>query len=100
MRWSGVVETLKFTVAKTAKWLLTASGLERGPRIIASVKSLNNTADVWCLTVPGEESFSLANGAIVHNCADAFGLMAICYEEPSRKKAFARKIEYPNYGTA
>lgn len=34
------------------------------------------------------------------HCADAFGLMAVCYEEPSRTKAFSRKIEYPNYGTA
>jgi phage terminase large subunit len=32
------------------------------------------------------------------HCADAFGLMAICYEEPSRKKAFSRKIEYPKTG--
>jgi phage terminase large subunit len=32
------------------------------------------------------------------HCADAFGLMAICYEEPSRKKAFSRKIEYPALG--
>jgi hypothetical protein len=28
--------------------------------------------DVWCLTVPEVEHFSLANGAVVHNCADAF----------------------------
>lgn len=32
------------------------------------------------------------------HCADAFGLMAICYEEPSRKQAFSRKIEYPRLG--
>jgi phage terminase large subunit len=29
------------------------------------------------------------------HAADAFGLMAICYEEPSRTSAFSRKIEYP-----
>jgi phage terminase large subunit len=34
------------------------------------------------------------------HAADAFGLMAICYEEPSRTKAFARKIEYPQMGLA
>ncbi len=34
------------------------------------------------------------------HCADAFGLMAVCYEEPSRAKAFSRKIEYPKYGIA
>jgi phage terminase large subunit len=30
--------------------------------------------------------------------ADAFGLMAIAYEEPSRSGAFHRKIEYPKLG--
>lgn len=34
------------------------------------------------------------------HAADAFGLMAICYEEPSRKKAFSRKLEYSNLGVA
>jgi phage terminase large subunit len=34
------------------------------------------------------------------HAADAFGLMAICYEEPSRKRAFNRKIEYPKLGVA
>lgn len=32
--------------------------------------------------------------------ADAFGLMAICYEEPSRAKAFSRTINYPKTGVA
>ena len=71
-----------------------------GPRTIETVRKLNESADVWCLTVPDGEEFSLANGAIVHNCADAFGLMAVCYEEPSRTKAFARKIIYPDLGVA
>ncbi len=34
------------------------------------------------------------------HAADAFGLMAICYEEPSRKRAFNREIEYPKVGVA
>ncbi len=34
------------------------------------------------------------------HAADAFGLMAVCYEEPSRKKAFNRTLEYPKYGLA
>lgn len=34
------------------------------------------------------------------HCADAFGLMAICYEEPSRQKAFGRKLEYRSLATA
>lgn len=32
--------------------------------------------------------------------ADAFGLMAICYEEPSRTRAFSRRINYPSLGVA
>ncbi len=34
------------------------------------------------------------------HAADAFGLMAVCYEEPSRTKAFSRKIIYPQSGVA
>lgn len=34
------------------------------------------------------------------HAADAFGLMAVCYEEPSRQKQFSRRIEYPNLGVA
>ena len=44
--------------------------------IIESVKKLQETADVWCLTVPEAGHFSLANGAIVHNC-DAFRYCAM-----------------------
>jgi phage terminase large subunit len=32
------------------------------------------------------------------HAADAFGLMAIAYEEPSRLTRFNRKIEYPQLG--
>jgi phage terminase large subunit len=28
------------------------------------------------------------------HAADAFGLMAVCYEEPSRSAGFCRKLEY------
>lgn len=34
------------------------------------------------------------------HAADAFGLMAISWEEPSRARAFGRKIEYPARGIA
>ena len=34
------------------------------------------------------------------HAADAFGLMAIAYEEPSRKKAFSRQLIYPKFGGA
>ena len=32
------------------------------------------------------------------HAADAFGLMAIAYEEPSRMANFHRKLVYPNLG--
>jgi hypothetical protein len=43
------------------------------PLIIESIRHFpaTETEDVWCLTVPGIEHFSLENGAIVHNCASA-----------------------------
>jgi phage terminase large subunit len=34
------------------------------------------------------------------HAADAFGLMAICYEEPSRSSGFGRKLVYPKLGVA
>lgn len=34
------------------------------------------------------------------HCADAFGLMAICYEEPGRAANFNRAIQYSNQGYA
>jgi len=33
------------------------------------------------------------------HAADAFGLMAISYEEPSKTSNFNRKIEYPSKGS-
>jgi phage terminase large subunit len=32
------------------------------------------------------------------HAADAFGLMAVAYEEPSRLRAFNRPLKYPNFG--
>ena len=34
------------------------------------------------------------------HAADAFGLMAICYEEPSHVAGFGRKLNYPKLGIA
>ncbi len=34
------------------------------------------------------------------HAADAFGLMAICYEEPARSAGFGRSIQYANMGVA
>ncbi|MBK8189070.1 MAG: hypothetical protein IPK79_01290 [Vampirovibrionales bacterium] len=61
----GKAGTAKNTVAKHAR----ALRIER-------VRTLSETSDVWCLTVPDVGQFALANGAIVHNC-DAFRIGAM-----------------------
>lgn len=52
---------------------------------IEEIKNLSTKEDVWCLTVPNYGHFSLLNGAIVHNCADAFGYFALNFRELSKK---------------
>jgi hypothetical protein len=44
---------------------------------IESVENLSSREDVWDITVPGGEHFTLGNGAIVHNSADAFRTGAV-----------------------
>lgn len=51
------------------------------PLSIDAVRKLENKQDVWCLTVPDIEHFSLSNGAIVHNCSDAWRYMAIIWRD-------------------
>ena len=58
--WLGKMPILKNIVIQTVK-----------PLIIESVKHLHYEEDVWCMTVPNIEHFSLSNGAIVHNCSHA-----------------------------
>jgi hypothetical protein len=62
-----------------------SAALIQPPRlVIESVKRLNETADVWCMSVPSVEEFSLANGALVHNCshpADAMRMLAISWNK-------------------
>lgn len=68
------------TAAKRVRCKPTASGGSRtnGHVLIDYVKPLKERADVYDLTVPSEHCFSLANGAVVHNC-DGFGLMCVYY---------------------
>jgi hypothetical protein len=60
------------------------------PVHIVSVKTVEATEPVWCITVPGEEHFALASGAIVHNCSNvADGLRSVAIghrplKDPSR----------------
>ncbi len=69
------VETHKSTVPGSVKPTHTANVLK-----VESVEFLNERQDVYCMTVPDAGEFSLANGAVVHNC-DAFGLMCVAVEE-------------------
>jgi phage terminase large subunit len=64
------------------------------PLRIAGVRPLSEKADVWDLTVPGVECFSLANGAVVHNSADAFRYLA-CVVRTSKLQQEARKPKPP-----
>ena len=82
-------EIVKSIAAKSARLLHT----ERGARtllrlpVIESVKKLSNTQDVWCLTAPNAEEFSLSNGAVVHNCshpADAMRMLAIAWRHEAK----------------
>lgn len=56
-----------------------ASALRGVTTVMALV--LSGPADVYCATVPGPDSFCLANGAVVHNC------MYACFERPMQPKA-------------
>jgi hypothetical protein len=60
------------------------------------VRPLNETADVWDITVPDGHWFSLENGAVVHN-SDAAGLMAVVSEQPTHA---TQKINYPKVSYA
>lgn len=86
------VATRANTVLRLVKSRLTESAANQTNTLvfIESVKKLSETADVWDITVPDGHWFSLANGAVVHNC-DAFGLMCVAYEEPTVTKKLKRK---------
>jgi hypothetical protein len=90
--------------SRCAPWCERTDGPRSGaprfarPLRIASVIRLDERADVWDLTVPGVECFSLVNGAIVHNSADAFRYAAVVARltqqltrkpEPEAPKPFA-----------
>jgi hypothetical protein len=72
------VAALRSTARTTAK-----------PLRIESVSRLSEMEDVWCLTVPESESFSLSNGAIVHNCsnpADSFRYLSLAVNPASARR--------------
>ncbi len=83
---------LLVAIAGASSWLCSAledleSGVVRNaktPPIVQSVARLRKPEDVWCITVPGSEQFSLKNGAIVHNCADALRCLAMSIKTPEK----------------
>ena len=63
----------------TARFIVPSS-VSHG-RVVSGVNKLDETSDVWCLTVPSVGHFCLENGAIVHNSngADAFRTLAVMH---------------------
>jgi len=63
---------------------------------IESVVEQKETADVWCITVPGAHTYALANGAVVHNsghAADGFRLFATGYSQRARVESVTQTME-------
>jgi intein/homing endonuclease len=81
---SGKDQSALVSFADLTLWLSTAmEGIAKNTaasyvkvNIVQSVKETDTISDVWCLTVPYGENFCLANGSVVHNCADAFRTLA------------------------
>lgn len=67
------------------------------PLSIVGVKRLKQREDVWCLTVPGEECFSLANGAVVHNCCDAVRYLAVSLRQKTSTPRVHRHARRPGF---
>lgn len=87
---SSVARSLRLWIARTGTHTSSAQRTAR-PLRIAHVKTLDATADVYCLTVDDGHWFSLQNGAVVHNChmADAARYMALSMQEvASSRPAF------------
>ncbi|MGB7925049.1 MAG: RtcB family protein [Pyrinomonadaceae bacterium] len=61
---------------------------------VVSVEHLNQTADVYCLTVPDHGNFALDAGVFVHNCGMMSARSNVSAEEatPERKLAFNRAV--------
>lgn len=83
-----MVEILKNTVIQIVK-----------PLAIESVTLLKEKEDVWDISVPNIEHFSLFNGAIVHNCshpADVHRYASVVVDLMVNEKEVG-KIEQPEY---
>lgn len=73
--WCALAKPISGIARTVARSLHTLREHVRKQPRIESVTVLSQRLDVWCITVPGAEEFSLSNGAIVHNCShpsDAF----------------------------
>lgn len=97
---AALSSTLLFAKAEIARGFVALNA--RSLRI-ESVARLDNYEDVYCITVPSSETFSLWNGAVVHNCshaADAFRYLSMTLDRRVISTGFDRKIIYPNLGIA
>jgi hypothetical protein len=71
----------------------------RAPNVSAA-PAYNLTVDVdECYFVRGADGLAYLVSNSSH-AADALGLCAICYEEPSRAAGFGRKLVYQKLGIA
>lgn len=81
-----------FIVVRSLRWRLGLDIPKSTAQIhvrhlhVASVVWLASREDVWCLTVPDGECFSLGNGVVTHNSADSFRYLAIRHKTPDEKK--------------
>jgi hypothetical protein len=84
-RWCEKAETLVNIAKSIVKLrLIESEGSQTSTLLrIERVRRLNETADVWDLTVPDGHCFSLENGAVVHN-SDSYGLMCVVAEDHMR----------------
>ena len=89
----NVVGRLKRLIGKIVDVNIVRSNAEM--LCLKSVKQLEETADVWCLTVPNCGHFSLANGAIVKNC-DAFQTFALSLKPETAQKPKPRIVSENN----
>jgi phage terminase large subunit len=80
MLWLGKAAIRKFTAQQSAVTLT-----------IESVRHLSENDDVWCITVPDDSSFSLSNGAVVHNC-DAYEIIGQVWKNNVEVKEVKKRI--------
>nr|WP_075831005.1 RtcB family protein [Deinococcus marmoris] len=65
---------------------------------VVDVISLNETADVYCLTVPGYDNFAIAAGVFVHNCSMRLSVFPIQPDGLKLEEAKALLLKHTRFG--